>query len=415
MKKLVLLAALLAASGLSQAEDTATLYGVLDLGVANVAHSLSIDNTYPASVHPFNITKSTVNTNVTGMVDGGMSGNRWGIRGSEDLGNGTKAIFALESGLILSSGNVTNAAASLAANAGTGANSSVSANSSQDGQLFDRQAWVGLQDSTLGTVKLGRVYLPEFDIVQAYDPVGSQLLSPISYSGTFGGGGGVSDVQRSDNSVRYENALDGVKFGGLFKFGQTAGNFNQGRAVALNAGTTIGPVSFEAAMQQNNDAIKSSSGTTLGTLTGTAYNIRSYMIGAKVNLDKLVLSAGAEKYTLGAASDNMSHVTSLYGYATTTTSYTGVDQDVYVYWLGGKYQVTDKLNARVGVYEQQLRAYGNTADGQMVTYAALVDYNLSKRTDVYAGANFSNYSGGLYATGYNTCNSIVLTGIRHVF
>ncbi|MBL3250383.1 porin, partial [Klebsiella pneumoniae] len=47
---------------------------------------------------------------------------RWGLRGSEDLGGGAKALFNLESGL----------------NADTGAPANAS-------KYFDRASWVGLQ------------------------------------------------------------------------------------------------------------------------------------------------------------------------------------------------------------------------------------------------------------------------------
>jgi len=38
------------------------------------------------------------------MDAGNLNGNRWGLKGSEDLGGGLKAIFTLESGFSLDDG-----------------------------------------------------------------------------------------------------------------------------------------------------------------------------------------------------------------------------------------------------------------------------------------------------------------------
>ncbi len=46
-----------------------------------------------------------------GLGSGGLSPSRWGLRGTEDLGGGKQAIFALESGFSLDTGVSTQAAA----------------------------------------------------------------------------------------------------------------------------------------------------------------------------------------------------------------------------------------------------------------------------------------------------------------
>jgi len=398
-------------------QGSVTLYGILDTAVGTVKESYSVSSSFPASVSPFAATKTSVDQSVTGMFNGGIQDSRWGITGSEVLGNGLKAIFTLESGFNLPTGELNNGAKSLAQNAGTGAGSSVNVNTSLDGQLFNRQAWVGLSDDKLGTVKLGRVYLPEYDIVIANDPLfGSQLFSPIGFSGTIGGGGGVSDVMRSDNSVRYSNSSGLISYGALYKFGNTDGGTNVGRAFALNGGVTLGALNVDVAYQNNNDSIKASAGKTLGTLTGTAYDTKSFMVAGRFAVNKqLNIKAGFETYTLSNASDDMSVVSSYEGYPTTTTSYIGADQKVNVIWVGGDYSLTPKLNLAVGFYDQNPKAYGAVKEGKVYTGSTLLDYHFNKYADVYAGLAYNEYKGDLYATGYNTSNSVVATGLRVKF
>ena len=129
-----MLAAALLALGLSSAANSAdssvTLYGILDAGMQVSTQSL----------------RDYSSSNV-GLVNGVQSGNRFGIKGSEDLGSGLRATFALEAGF----------------NLGSGA-------SQQNGTLFGRQSWVGVESSSLGYARLGKQYNFATDYVGAIDP-----------------------------------------------------------------------------------------------------------------------------------------------------------------------------------------------------------------------------------------------------
>lgn len=93
------------------AGDSVELYGILDTGIAHVEHSLNFDPNHPVMIIPY----ANINgiNSVTGMFNGGLSASRWGIRGTEDMGNGMKAIFALESAINVPDGALSNAEASL--------------------------------------------------------------------------------------------------------------------------------------------------------------------------------------------------------------------------------------------------------------------------------------------------------------
>lgn len=82
MKRYVLTPLAIALAGLTgaaHAQSSVTLYGIIDAGIGYVHNADG-------------------NGKQVGMINGNMNGNRWGIKGSEDLGGGLKAVFQLESG-----------------------------------------------------------------------------------------------------------------------------------------------------------------------------------------------------------------------------------------------------------------------------------------------------------------------------
>ena len=66
-------------------ESSVTLYGTLDEAIANVSHSLNFSDTHPVAVNP------TLGTNkgtqsATGILNGGLSATKFGLKGEEDMG-----------------------------------------------------------------------------------------------------------------------------------------------------------------------------------------------------------------------------------------------------------------------------------------------------------------------------------------
>jgi predicted porin len=180
-------------AGAAQAQSSVTLYGILDVN-------------YMWQDRPTNVGTATAPKwqleSVSAINGGHQFGNRWGLRGSEDLGGGLKAIFQLESGFNIDTGtmgqdNATNAQ-------GTAAVSTAS------GRLFGRQAYVGL-GSNWGTVVAGRIATfssgtGAFDMFSTVDP--------------FGTGFGLASLGQtfiSANSLRLDNTIAYVspKFAGF--------------------------------------------------------------------------------------------------------------------------------------------------------------------------------------------------------
>src|SRR5690625_7219234 len=86
MKKTLLAAALMVGfAGVAQAETSVTLYGVVDGGIGyerlkgSYASAGNVDNYYA-----HNRGNSVTDTR-TGLLSGVQSGNRWGLRGYEDV------------------------------------------------------------------------------------------------------------------------------------------------------------------------------------------------------------------------------------------------------------------------------------------------------------------------------------------
>jgi general bacterial porin, GBP family len=422
-KKLIGLGMLLATNGAfaqSAGTNSVELYGVLDAAVGHVENSLSADSNFPATVNPVSATKTTIGSAVNGMFNGGIQDSRWGIRGSEDLGGGLKAFFTLESGFNINSGSLNNAAASLAGNSPHA--STVSANSSLDGQLFSRQAFVGISDATLGSISVGRNYAPFFDIAVAYDPVqDAQLFSPLGFSGTIGGGGGVSENTRVDNSIKYKNKIGDVSVGLLYKLGGVSGNSSAQSGFAANVGYEADGFGIVAAYEQFTDALKTGNSAVAGEIAVTEYDTTSWMVAAKYSFGDATIRGGYETYTLKAPSDSFASLGlgSLYGYTIAAgTTFASADQTTDVLFIGGDYNFTPALNLAVGFYDQNPKKSDDSKqlDGNIYSYSALLDYHFSKRSDIYAGVMYSQYKGDNYPSAtFNTSNYITAVGIRHKF
>jgi predicted porin len=103
--KFILAAAIYAGCSMTYAQSSVSLYGIVDVEV----------------LHRIGATDGSQ----TLMTEGAMQGSRWGIKGSEDLGGGWKSLFQLENGFAVFNGKL-----------------------DQQGQLFGRQAWIGLSKAS---------------------------------------------------------------------------------------------------------------------------------------------------------------------------------------------------------------------------------------------------------------------------
>lgn len=409
-------------------ESSITIYGTLDEAVAHLTHGLDFEANHPVMNNP-NVTKGT--EGVTGLLNGGLSQTKWGLKGEEDMGGGLKTVFLLEQAFNLPTGAVSNAALGLANNKSTGP--AMSADSAIAGQFFNRGAFVGFSSNSWGTLTAGRQQSFFLDNIAIFDPMmGSQAFSPIGFSGKYGGGGD-TDNSRVDNSLKYRIAVGDFDLGALYKFGGIAGDFPAREAWELNGVYAVGAFAVQVGYQAFKDAFSISNNTGTGSVKVTASDTKAYMLSAKYTWEKTIFRGGFERMTYANPSDpaSDSQLTSIFGVTVAppinVTAYNN-EESLNVYWLGVGQQFTPAFSLSAAVYHIAQNSYACTTGAQsgcagaLDYYSLLADYNFSKRTDVYLGVMDSLVSGGPANAVLNTppapsvnVNVLYALGIRHRF
>lgn len=240
--KLAAIAALSLACVTASAQSNVTIYGNLDAG-------LLIQN---------NATASTASPQ---LYNGGVSPSYWGFRGSEDLGNGLKVNFNLESHFAVDTGAST-------------------------APLFRRQANVGFSSASMGNLTLGTQYSPAVLAFAFTDPRGlrenfSGLYPWVYSSGVLAGPNTNSDVGVFlHNAIAYSNTLGPVNLALGYSVAENNATGPTGGAVLALGATYSGPVSLSAAYQLIERANTSDTLSTMYSL-GAGYTMNA--LTAKLN------------------------------------------------------------------------------------------------------------------------------------
>jgi len=223
-KSLIALALAGAFTSAAYAQSSVTLYGIIDTDLHRVTHVDAAGNSQLL------------------IDEGAFQGNRFGFKGSEDLGGGTTAVFQLEGGFKVWNGQ-----------------------SNQQGQLFGRQAYVGLSNPMGGTLTVGRQYGPAWKIMGDFDPLGIGNWGQNSwvYPDLLG--------VRYDNTIEYVNSFNGSPFSLLLQYspGGQAGSSSNGTTYAGGFEVNLAPVKFGAVFQQGKET-NAQTGAAGVNSTGTA-------------------------------------------------------------------------------------------------------------------------------------------------
>ncbi|TAL93039.1 MAG: porin [Paraburkholderia sp.] len=341
-KSLLALAALGTFAGVAHAQSSVTLYGIIDEG--------------------FNINTNSGGKHLYNLSSGVLQGSRFGLRGTEDLGGGLKAIFVLESGFDVNNGKQL-----------------------QGGLMFGRQAYVGLS-SQFGTVTLGRQYDSVVDYVgplEAGDQWGGYIAAHPGDLDNF------NNAYRTNNTVKFASKnYGGLTFGGTYSFGGQAGNFSGNQIWSLGAGYANGPLVLgvgylNARTPAASGGLFNDSGTAATAVATGIATSPVYAGYASANTYQVIGAGGA--YTFGAATIGATYSNIRFGNlgASYASPFAGQSFTLNNGELNFKYQLTPAL--LIGAAYDYTRG-ADIHSGSRAQYhqgSLGVDYFLSKRTDVY--------------------------------
>ena len=374
MKKTLAALAVLGAFAGSAAAADVTLYGVVDLGL-NYQYSKVGD------ADAVNTFKEQAGQN---------SGSRFGLKGTEDLGNGVKVGFILENGFAADDGTM-----------------------SQGGRLFGREANLFVTGD-FGTLSMGRVGalsagVGSYNVVYGYTVFGTGWGDTAGAKSLFN----LSDRDRMDNTVNYVTpSFAGVKVYAQYSFStkgqETAGNERQNQRYAglgvkydlgsFSTGLVVDTVLNNYANTNSEDSLGVTWGASYDFGVAKVYGMAQYgknenkMGGYSVNdVTGTIRSGNKVKFTAGEG---------LEGYALTlgaTAPLLGGTVYAQANYFDG--ESSEDIGSEVTHADKTTTNYLKSADMKRYGAAVAYSYPFSKRTFAYSFAAYSE--GKLEVTGIN--------------
>jgi predicted porin len=389
-KTLVAIAAIAAATG-AMAQSSVTLYGAIDAGYS--------DNSK---------TVAGVKEGQQAVSFSNMSSTRFGMKGTEDLGQGMKANFVIESGISSNAGSAFSAGATTAH---TKAGTTVDATS-----LGNRELNASLQfgNTTIGAGYGGtavRSIVLGYDAMGGTNFIGNTLTTDAQFSSNRATGLGISQAISKEFTVgaaisRNVDTADGKA------------DVKTATGYTLNASFANGPLSIAAATQKTNTAVNAVTAVpfVFDTTTGGVTAAGKAAV-AQSDLDKTTNIIGA-KYALSAA-------TLFATYGTVKTEDNGVANTI-VKGEGKRTSYNYGLQVPMGkVTLAALISGGNVEQAAATTAGEKQDYTgygvgaryaFSKRTLAYVNMGSSTLKAGATASSYKEVkNTQTAIGLLHSF
>lgn len=344
-------------TGAAHAQSNVTVYGLLDAGVVSE--------------------RGCTGCPPTKLSSGVASGSRLGLRGSEALGGGNAAIFTLESGINVDTGTL-----------------------DQNGRLFGRQAYVGVQ-GPLGSITLGRQYnLQYLALADVGDPfkggMAGSATNLVGYSS-----------KRIDNAVQVASAdLNGLSAIASYGFGEVSGDAAANRAWGVSVGLERGPLTVRAAYQNRNLA-----GIMPSMPMGNSMEARNAILAANLKLG-IATAYAAYSANRGWGSSPLWNPDNPYSASMATTPSTD-SRDV----LAGLAVPVGATTLLASFIHKNDRDLANR-DADQLAFGA--SYTISPRTDFYAAwSHIKNKRGAGYTVGNasetGAGSKAINIGMRHSF
>ncbi|WP_413215952.1 porin [Paraburkholderia kururiensis] len=354
------------AAGSAHAQSSVQLYGLMDLSVPTYQSHADANGNH-----------------VIGMGIGGepwFSGSRFGMRGAEDIGGGTQVIFRLEAEYRVADGQM-----------------------EDPGQLFDRDAWVGLQNDTFGKITAGFQNTIARDASAIYgDAYGSSKLSLEE--------GGWTNSNNFKQMIFYAAGPTGTRYSNGLAWKKL---FNNGifasAGYAFGNQTSFGLNSvYQGALGYNGDAFAVS--TFYSHVNKQGFANQSFSVGGNYTFGILRANAGYFRYwgdqgSLGQRQDNawtVSFKLSPKGPLDYELGYQQMRVHNAAYNSDG-----DIPNANLGTFDPASGLH----NGFKETLYGSVFYHFSKRTEVYLAGDYMRLHGG-YTVGstFGSNNQVEVTG-----
>jgi predicted porin len=341
----------------AHAQSSVTLYGVIDEG-------LMFNNNATTAELPAGGRKVYMDSL------NGLYGSRWGLKGSEDLGGGTRAIFTLESGINLNSGAL-----------------------AQGGLEFGRQAFVGLSNTRYGDLTLGRQY----DSVVLY----AQSVTIQGYLGSevFQHPGDLDNTAnslRTNNAIRYSSPnFKGLTFGAELSLGGVPGNISGGGGYSAGVAYVNGPLALAAAYLYFKNPTSSTATAGFFTSNGSGTQLTGVLNKGYATANAYQVAIGGLTYAIGPILIGASYSNVQYGVISAlggaTAKFNNVDVGVKwtltpALYVGAAYDYTKGSNVAAPNGE-------NIGNQHFNQFSLIADYALSKRTDVYIEGAYQKAAG----------------------
>ena len=370
-KKLLAVAVAAAlAPAFASAQTNVTMFGVIDTGLTWAKAG---------------------NQKVSGMDQNALASNRFGVRGSEDLGGGLRANFHLESGMSA------NGAASGAQNAATGTAIDFST----------RLAYLGLAGG-FGEVRMGRQYTSAFVIQTGYDLFGTNgvasALNIMSAVRTSAGGAAVPAGNAATaglgatSQVRTANAIQwlspnwsGFTATAMMNFGerQNATGAERQMGGSLKYAAKVWSIALGYNNQKDNGVAAGVGGP------GSTERIRQWILAGDVNFGAFKVLLGHQNLRNSGNTLNVAGAPSMRA------------KD---WWIGGQYSAgahTVKLQYNRRNATSTLLA-GSAGDASQWGIGYI--YALSKRTEAYAHYARIGNKGGAGGSAYQVATTNLTLG-----
>jgi predicted porin len=345
----------LAAFGLSMgahAQSSVTLYGTVDAGLVytnNQQTTLADGSTHGHANYQ--------------LAGGNLVPSRWGLMGTEDIGGGTTVNFTLENSFLIGSGTML-----------------------QTNTLFNRNAWVGVNNPTYGALTFGRQYDPFSDYMGAYASSNSWATL---YGSHFGDVDNLNEAFNFNNSIKYISpSFGGLTVGGLFSLGGVAGNFSQNKGWALAANYAQGPLSLSAGYLELNQPLQAALGGTSGYIGdfSCANADASYCLLQDASKVRIFGAGGSYSFGKANVAVTYTHTRLLQSqYFASAARAGGADVSFDIAELNTTYAVAPDLQLGLAYIFNEIKPSGSESTRvHQVNLGAV--YSLSKRTAVYAVA-----------------------------